>query len=89
MERIYVIAVLLVMALLMPSYQARRRAFHQDEDDDAAANSDEVQRLMRGDIDPVCTAQCYQWWRCRITGLFTKKCQEPEGCDCSKFAWER
>ena len=88
MQRIYAIAILLVMALLMPSYQAKRRSFHHDDDDDAT-NSDEVQRFMRGDIDPVCTAKCYQWWRCRIGGLFTKKCDEPSGCDCSKFAWER
>jgi hypothetical protein len=51
-------------------------------------NNDDYVLDAKGGIDWVCTARCAVWWKCRIQGWFIKKCDQPSGCDCSKFAWE-
>ncbi|CAF2905251.1 unnamed protein product [Rotaria sp. Silwood2] len=45
-------------------------------------------RNARGAPDWHCTQACAQWWQCRFTGFFLRRCDRPQGCICDRFFWE-
>jgi hypothetical protein len=42
----------------------------------------------RANIDVACTVNCAKRWKCRVTSIFTGKCDKPANCICDQFAWE-
>lgn len=68
--------VLLILLVLTASLHA----------DSPAVNN--VEKAGKGAISIPCTVKCANWWKCRILGLFFRKCTKPAGCNCSQFAWE-
>ena len=76
--------VLLFIALVfIVGFHAKPMKFNAEDD-----SNDEMGNVKRGAIDPACTLSCTQWWWCRASGWFLKKCDKPAGCVCDQFAWE-
>lgn len=79
MMKMQLLGVVLVVLLVLVG---NLRADSSDEGDEI------LERVSRGAISWPCTVKCGNWWKCRITGFFFRKCKKPAGCDCSQFAWE-
>ncbi|CAF0758966.1 unnamed protein product [Adineta steineri] len=66
------------------------RADSDDIDDriERDDSNDNARRDLGGIVE--CTEQCTKWQMCRVKCLFSFfcKCNQPSGCDCSKFIWE-
>uniref|UniRef100_T1IN58 Invertebrate defensins family profile domain-containing protein n=1 Tax=Strigamia maritima TaxID=126957 RepID=T1IN58_STRMM len=45
-------------------------------------------KVGSAEISWQCTTGCTAWHACRSNTLFMGRCKFPDGCDCSKVAWE-